>query len=58
MGFDDIGCDPQYRESQLNQPIPEDDNVCWEIERFGFTESGKLNFIRLFIKIWILSLNQ
>ena len=41
MGFDD-GCDREkYESSQLNQPIPEDDNVCWEIERFGFTEEGK-----------------
>jgi len=39
MGFDDIGCDPQYR-NQIGQAIPEDDSVCWEIERFGFTENA------------------
>merc|ERR1711865_673249 len=39
MGFDDIGCDQQYR-NQIGQPIPEDDSVCWEIERFGFTEDA------------------
>jgi hypothetical protein len=39
LGFED-GCDPQFQESQLNKPIPEDDDVCWEIQRFGFTEEG------------------
>jgi len=39
MGFDDIRCDPQYR-NQIGEAIPEDDSVCWEIERFGFTENG------------------
>ena len=37
LGFDDIGCNQQYRD-QIGSPIPEDDSVCWEIERFGFTE--------------------
>mmetsp|Transcript_16865 Transcript_16865/g.37842 ORF Transcript_16865/g.37842 Transcript_16865/m.37842 type:complete len:354 (+) Transcript_16865:244-1305(+) len=37
LGFDDIGCNQQYRD-QIGSPIPEDDAVCWEIERFGFTE--------------------
>ena len=37
LGFDDIGCNQQYR-NQIGSPIPEDDSVCWEIERFGFTE--------------------
>jgi len=31
------GCDPQYRD-QIGVPIPEDDSVCWEIERFGFVD--------------------
>lgn len=44
MGFDDIGCDRQYESSQLNKPIPEDNNVCWEIEKFGFTEEGEFMF--------------
>ena len=42
FGFDDIGCNPQYQASQLDKPIPEDDNVCWEIQRFGLTEEGAL----------------
>jgi len=33
------GCDPQYSD-QIGSPIPEDDSVCWEIERFGNTEEG------------------
>ncbi len=24
----------------LNKAIPEDDDMCWEIQRFGFTEEG------------------
>lgn len=36
-GVGDTGCDSQYA-SQINAPIPEDDSVCWEIQRFGFTE--------------------
>lgn len=40
LGYDDIGCDASYQSSQLNSPIPEDDDVCWEIQRFGFTEEG------------------
>jgi len=39
MGFDDIGCNQQYID-QIGQPIPEDDSVCWEIERFGDNEEG------------------
>merc|ERR1712183_1261194 len=35
-GFDDIGCDKQYKKSQINKVIPEDDDICWEISRFGF----------------------
>lgn len=42
LGFDHIGCNPQYQGSQLDKPIPEDDNVRWEIQRFGFTEEGTL----------------
>lgn len=37
LGFDDVGCDSKY-ESQLNKPIPENDSMCWEIQRFGYTE--------------------
>jgi len=36
-GVGDTGCDSQYA-SQINAPIPEDDSVCWEIQRFGYTE--------------------
>lgn len=39
LGFVDIGCDPQFR-AQIGSPIPEDDSVCWEVERFGFSEGG------------------
>ena len=39
LGFEK-GCDPEFQASQLNKPIPEDDDVCWEIQRFGFTEEG------------------
>ena len=42
LGFDDIGCDSQYKESQLNKPIPEDDGICWEVGRFGFYEGPPL----------------
>lgn len=39
MGFDDIGCNADlYQDAQLNKPIEEDDGICWEIARFGFTE--------------------
>ena len=31
MGFDDIGCDPQYR-NQIGEAIPEDDSD-WELAR-------------------------
>ena len=37
-GVGDTGCDSQYA-SQINAPIPEDDPVCWEIQRFGYTEN-------------------
>ena len=43
LGFDDIGCDPQFRASQLNKPIPENDDICWEVQRFGATEEGEWN---------------
>merc|ERR1712156_996936 len=43
MGFDDIGCDEAYKSSQLNQPIPEDDGICWEIHKFGYSENGNGN---------------
>ena len=35
LGFDDIGCDEQYESSQLGQPVPDNDDTCWEIGRFG-----------------------
>lgn len=38
LGFDDIGCDPKFKATQLNDPIPENDDMCWEIQRFGYTE--------------------
>mmetsp|Transcript_200 Transcript_200/g.443 ORF Transcript_200/g.443 Transcript_200/m.443 type:complete len:371 (-) Transcript_200:858-1970(-) len=38
LGFEG-GCDSQYQD-QIGSPIPEDDSVCWEIERFGYTEEG------------------
>ena len=40
LGFDDIGCDPSFRASQLNKPIPEDDGICWEVARFGYSDSN------------------
>jgi len=39
MGFDDIGCDPQKVNSQIGSPIPESDDYCWEIGRFGYSEN-------------------
>lgn len=42
LGFDDIGCDPAFKDSQLNKPIPEDDSICWEVQRFGYTVDGAL----------------
>lgn len=40
LGYDpEEGCDNQYI-LQIGSPIPEDDSVCWEIERFGYTEEG------------------
>merc|ERR1712039_950777 len=35
LGFDDIGCDEQYESAQLDKPVPDNDDFCWEIERFG-----------------------
>jgi len=37
LGFEG-GCDEQYT-SQIGEVIPEDDSVCWEIQRFGYTDS-------------------
>ena len=37
-GVGSTGCDDQYQ-SQIGNPIPEDDSVCWEIQRFGYTDS-------------------
>ena len=37
-GIGSTGCDDQYQ-SQIGNPIPEDDSVCWEIQRFGYTDS-------------------
>jgi len=36
-GFDDIGCDKKRFGNQLGKPIPEDDGICWEVSRFGYT---------------------
>lgn len=38
LGFEG-GCDEKYR-GQIGSPIPEDDSVCWEIERFGYVDAG------------------
>lgn len=41
LGFEGVGeagCDVQYT-SQIGSPLPEDDSVCWEIQRFGYTDS-------------------
>jgi len=35
-GFE-LGCDKKYRD-QIGSPIPEDNNICWEVSRFGYTE--------------------
>mmetsp|Transcript_3274 Transcript_3274/g.4936 ORF Transcript_3274/g.4936 Transcript_3274/m.4936 type:complete len:385 (-) Transcript_3274:210-1364(-) len=40
QGFDDIGCDISKYSDQLNKPIPEDDSVCWEVQKFGFSEGS------------------
>ena len=39
LGFEE-GCDISYKPSQNNKPIPEDDDICWEVQRFGYTEKG------------------
>lgn len=31
------GCDAQYN-NQIGSPIPEDDGICWEISKFGYSE--------------------
>jgi len=40
LGFDDIGCDPRLKKKQINKPLKENDNVCWEMQYFGFSEGG------------------
>merc|ERR1712176_366523 len=37
LGYDDIGCNRAY-ESQIGKVIPETDNFCWELTKFGYTE--------------------
>jgi len=37
LGFDDIGCDASF-EDQIGKPIPENDDFCWEVNKFGFSE--------------------
>jgi len=32
------GCDPSFKKTQINKPIPEDDSLCWEIRKFGYVE--------------------
>lgn len=49
LGFDDIGCDPQYQVSQLDKAIPQDDNVCCETQRFGFTDEDVLRLNPIFL---------
>mmetsp|Transcript_28078 Transcript_28078/g.64267 ORF Transcript_28078/g.64267 Transcript_28078/m.64267 type:complete len:433 (-) Transcript_28078:184-1482(-) len=50
LGFDDtcpqgktcvarLGCDAKFR-NQIGKPIPENDNVCWEMQNFGYSENG------------------
>eukprot|EP00558_Chaetoceros_sp_UNC1202_P004941 CAMPEP_0197245802 /NCGR_PEP_ID=MMETSP1429-20130617/10472_1 /TAXON_ID=49237 /ORGANISM="Chaetoceros sp., Strain UNC1202" /LENGTH=312 /DNA_ID=CAMNT_0042706359 /DNA_START=62 /DNA_END=1000 /DNA_ORIENTATION=+ len=38
LGFYDIGCDQDTYGSQLGSPIPENDSMCWEVQKFGFSE--------------------
>lgn len=38
LGFEG-GCNEQVRQSQFGQEIPEDNSMCWEVQRFGFTEA-------------------
>mmetsp|Transcript_44222 Transcript_44222/g.86794 ORF Transcript_44222/g.86794 Transcript_44222/m.86794 type:complete len:328 (+) Transcript_44222:66-1049(+) len=40
LGFDDIGCNPKLEKKQIGKPIPENDNHCWEMQYFGFSEGG------------------
>ena len=42
------GCDQQYA-SQIGSPIPEDDSLCWEMKRFGYTEEGEKTICVLLI---------
>merc|ERR1712125_262032 len=37
LGYDDIGCNRAY-ESQINNVIPETDDFCWELTKFGYSE--------------------
>lgn len=37
LGFDGIGCNSDY-EDQIGKPIPEDDAICWEVAKFGYSE--------------------
>ena len=46
LGFDNIGCDQSYMDTQLNKPIVENDDMCWEVQRFGYTEESKLCIMR------------
>ena len=48
LGFDDIGCDPAYESSQLNKPIPENDDICWEVTRFGASDEGMFDLLMFF----------
>merc|ERR1711982_151119 len=36
LGYD-VGCNKAY-ESQIGKVIPETDNFCWELTKFGYTE--------------------
>lgn len=37
LGYE-LGCDSKYKPAQNKKPIPEDDDICWEVQRFGDTD--------------------
>jgi len=39
LGFNG-GCNQSFQD-QIGKPIPENDDICWEIHKFGYTEEGK-----------------
>ena len=40
QSFND-GCDPSFGDAQLGKPLVENDAQCWEVTRFGFSESDE-----------------